>query len=182
VLLPFHETWPFGQALDEHVRRFGEMLPILADHGLSLGLEYVSPLSRRAPYAHHFVHDLKGTLQLMEAVDANNLGLLLDSLHWHCAGETKYQLMQLQPEQVVLVHINDALDRPLEEQVVGERTLPATTGVIHITAFMDALRHIGYDGPVTCEPMSNAIEALKSNNEDENTSAVTRAMDKVMPQ
>ena len=42
--------------------------------------------------------------------------------------------------------------RPIDEQTVSERLLPGESGVIDLAGFFGALRAIGYDGPVTCEP------------------------------
>ena len=40
-----------------------------------------------------------------------------------------------------------------------ERLLPGE-GVIDLTAFLGALRHIGYDGPVAVETFSKSLAAL----------------------
>jgi len=181
VILPFHETLPFNDAFAEHVRRLNGMTAILDDHDIGLGLEYVSPLSRRSPYPHAFVHDLSGMLRLCDGLDSPNVGLLLDSFHWHCAGETVADIERLTNKQVVAVHVNDAPPVPREAQVVGERALPGATGVIDITGFMGTLRTIGYDGPVTCEPMAGAIAALSAQSEDSVLTRVAMSLDAILP-
>lgn len=181
VMLPFHETLAFDAAFAEHVRRLNQMTAILDTHGIALGLEYVSPLTRRAPYPHAFVHTLAEMLELCAALASPHAGLLLDSFHWHCAGETVADLERLTPAQVVAVHVNDAPPVSAEEQTVGARALPGATDVIDIQGFLGALQTIGYDGPVTCEPMASAVAALPAQGDDAILSQVSQAMDNTMP-
>lgn len=182
VVLPFHETLPFDDAFAEHVARLNEVMPILDDYGIALALEYVSPVSRRAAYPNAFVHDLAGMLALCDAVDSPNVGVLLDSFHWHCAGESVADLENVPAKNIVVVHVNDAPDIPTAEQTVLNRALPGATGVINIHGFMGALKTIGYDGPITCEPMAGAISALSpTKDEDTILSQVSLSLDAILP-
>ncbi len=105
---------------------------------------------------------------------------MLDSFHWHCAGETAADLERLTAKQVVAVHVNDAPPVPRELQNVSARFLPGATGVIDIHAFMGALKTIGYDGPVTCEPMAGAIQALAERSENAVLEQVSAALDSIL--
>ncbi len=180
VVLPFHESLPFDAAFEEHVRRIDFLTHILDDFGIALALEYVSPLSRRAAYTHHFVYDMRGMLNLCDALASPLAGLLLDSFHWHCEVESVSDIERLPAERVVVVHINDAPNLPHEEQTVGDRTLPGATGVIDLLGFVGALQSIGYDGPVTCEPMAKAIAALPRASEDGIVELVSAALRKFL--
>ncbi len=176
VVLPFSETLDFEANFDFHLGRLREILPILASNSIALGLEYVAPLTRRAPYEHHFIHDLSGALELIAAAKAPNLGLLLDSFHWFCAGETPAQIAALSASQIVAVHLNDAIkNRPRDEQVAFERELPGESGEIDLAAFVEALKSAGYDGPLTCEPMNQALNDLDDEEAAAQTSAALRA-------
>ncbi|MEM8782129.1 MAG: sugar phosphate isomerase/epimerase family protein [Planctomycetota bacterium] len=154
VVLPFHPTLAFDDAMDLHRTRLDDVLPVLAQHGIALGLEYVSPITRRADQPNEFIHDLAGMLDLIErAGRPEHLGLLLDTFHWHCAGESEHDLAALPASRVVGVHLNDAIaDRPTERQRVDERELPGATGVIDLAGFMRGLRRAGYAGPISSEP------------------------------
>lgn len=180
VLLPFHETLDREAALDEHIRRLRQVTPILADNGIRLGLEYVAAPSRRAPYEVHTIFNLAGTLELIGRVNAPNLGLMLDTFHWHGAAETGEDLRQLTNDLVVVVHANDAPDLPLTEHTVMNRALPGATGVIDSTTFFSVLKEIGYNGPVTCEPMAPAIEALGTKDPDEILTKVKASLEGVL--
>ncbi len=182
VVLPFSETLSFEPNFAFHLARLAEILPILGREGISLGLEYVAPLTRRAPYEHHFIHDLRGALELIAVAkadaDASNLGLLLDSFHWFCAGETAAQLVALSASQIVAVHLNDAIkSRPRGEQLAMERELPGDSGEIDLKAFLSALKTTGYDGPLTCEPMNKKLNDL---NDDEATARTFAALQRTV--
>lgn len=160
VVLPFHPALGFEDCFALHVARLKEAMPVLRDHGLALGLEYVSPITRRRGQGPAFIHDLAGMLNLCDA-GGRGVGLLLDSFHWHCAGESTEAIGGLSSEQVVVVHVNDVVaGRARDEQVVTERELPGMgggeggdgDGGIDLDGFLRALGSIGYAGPVTCEP------------------------------
>jgi sugar phosphate isomerase/epimerase len=177
VVLPFHEKLNFDKNFALHIDRLRQVAPVLADYGIRLGLEYVSPETRRAPFPHAFVHDLKGMLQLIDEAGQNNIGLLLDSFHWYCAGENRQDIAALRNRPVVVVHINDApAGRSLRQQSAFERELPGSTGVIDLDGFLGVLNDIDYEGPVTCEPMNNALNGEPP---EKAIAAVKHSMDRV---
>ena len=96
-------------------------------------------------------------LELCRALGTGNAGLLLDSWHWYTSGGTVDDLRKLKNQDVVYVHINDAPDKPVGEQIDNQRRLPGETGVIDLVSFLGALKNIGYDGPVTPEPFSDKV-------------------------
>lgn len=153
VVVPFHETLGFDANLELHVNRAREAADLLADHGISFGLEYVSPRTRWHGQGYEFVRDLDGMLGLLDAIDRPNIGVMLDSFHWCCAAETADDLRRLRPEQVVAVHVCDLLAGvPVDEQDVRFRASPGETGLVDIAVFLRTLREIGYDGPISAEP------------------------------
>ena len=145
----FDENWDF------HVTRFTPAAKILGDHGISLGLEFIGPKTLRDTQQFPFIHTMGEMLALGRQIGPN-VGLLLDSYHWYTSHGTLDELAALSPEQVVVVHVNDApAGVPVDEQQDGVRDLPGATGVIDIAGFLRSLLAIGYDGPVTPEPFVN---------------------------
>lgn len=156
VVLPFDDELPFDDFFKLHIDRINQAAPVLADHGLKLALEYVAPITRRAGHKHPFIYDMKGMRELCHASGQPNVGLLIDSFHWHCADETAADIKALNANEVIVVHVNDLVaDRPVDQQVVNERALPCETGVIDMAGFIGALKQIGYDGPITAEPTNS---------------------------
>ncbi len=174
VMLPFHDT-PKAACFALHVQRLKQAAPILHEFGFRLAIEYVSQKTRRAGAPHEFLYDLAGTTELLDAVGEPNLGVLLDSFHWHCAGESLADIQQLGVDRIAVVHLADAPDRPLAEQVAFERELPGE-GVADLRGFCRTLAEMGYAGPVTCEP----FKAFTGMTCDEALACVSQAMDSVM--
>jgi sugar phosphate isomerase/epimerase len=145
--------------------RFRQIASVLGDHGIRFGLEWVGPYTlRHGPGAmgpNEFIWNIPATLELIADIDSphDNVGLLADSFHWHTTGATVADLEALRPAQIVHVHINDAPDRPRDEQRDSERLLPGD-GVIDLRGFLRALKTIGYDGPVAVETFNKEIAGL----------------------
>ena len=158
---PTSEKLPFRAAYERFLARLKPAAQILAAHGISLGLEFIGPRTLRAGKPHGFLYTMDG----MRAASASlgpNVGLLLDCWHWHTCQATVTDLEQLEPGDVVYVHLNDAPKGvPVTEQIDNRRELPAATGVIDGAGFLGALKKIGYDGPLTVEPFNQAVREMK---------------------
>jgi sugar phosphate isomerase/epimerase len=162
-ILPFSDELPFAENFRWHIERLRPVAQILADYNIRLGLEFVGPVTARMGHRYGFLHSLDGMLALCAAIGTNNLGLLLDSYHWHTSHGNLDDLMKLSNADVVVVHVNDALpDIPVDELQDLTRALPCETGVINLTGFMQALARIGYDGPVIVEPFSQRVREMPS--------------------
>ena len=83
-------------------------------------------------------------------------------------------------DDIVVVHINDAIaGRAPDEQIDNERALPGETGVMDITGFLQALRDIYYEGPITTEPFSQRVRDME---DEAAVRATSAAMDTVWQQ
>lgn len=147
------------------VRRFREIAVILGDYDIRFGLEFVGPKTARvgakAMGPNEFIYTIAQTLDLIADINApeDNVGLLVDSFHWFCTGSDMNALGGLTARQVVHVHINDAPDRPLDEQLDFERLLPGE-GVIDLAGFFGTLKKIGYTGFAAVETFSADLKAM----------------------
>jgi sugar phosphate isomerase/epimerase len=100
---------------------------------------------------------------LIAEIGTGNVGIVLDSWHWWQAGDTVEDILALQGDQIIQVHLNDAPTGVAKDaQLDNRRELPMATGVIDAGAFLSALNQIGYDGPVCAEPFSRSLNALGS--------------------
>jgi len=160
-LLPFSDELDAAANMERHVARLRPIAQILAEQGCSLGLEFVGPKTMRAGHAHEFIHTMDGALELAARIGTGNVGLLLDCFHWYTAHGTVEDLARLRADQVVYVHLNDArAGRTADAQIDAERLLPGASGVIDVVAFLQALRRMGYEGPVAVEPFDDTLKAL----------------------
>lgn len=155
------ETMKFGENFDWHIARLRPIAAALKDHGCRLGLEFLGPRHFRADGKFGFICTAAGMLALCKALDTDNAGLLLDAFHWYTSGGTVADLMMLRNEDIVNVHINDAIAGVApQEQIDNERALPGETNVIDLAGFLTALSETGYDGPVAAEPFSRRVREL----------------------
>jgi sugar phosphate isomerase/epimerase len=138
-------------------RRLGECAAVLADHGLQLGLEFLGPLHMRTWGAHEFLWRLPDTVQFASSCGPN-VGILLDSWHWHLSGGTVADVLDAAP-LVVHVQLADAPDLPPEEVWDGERLLPGE-GVADLVGFLGTLLRAGYAGSVSPEIFGRGLDDL----------------------
>ncbi|HEX5324852.1 MAG TPA: sugar phosphate isomerase/epimerase family protein [Capsulimonadaceae bacterium] len=156
--------------------RFGEIARILGDQGIRFGVEFVGPYTLRhgptARGAHPFIWTMAQVLDLIEEIDPphDNMGLLLDSFHWYTNEGSVDNILSLAPAQVVHVHINDAPNKPVKEQIDSERLLPGE-GVIDLAGFLSALMNIGYEGFAAVEVFNKELWALGPEAAAERTAA-----------
>ena len=179
-VMPRSSALSYRQHFARIAPRIARAAAILARHSIRLGLEFIGPATLRAGQAHDFVHTLDGMRAFNCAVGgaAGNVGLLLDAFHWWTSHGTPLELRHLVNDEIVYVHLNDAqagLDR--DAQIDQAREQVGATGVIPIKAFLDALRSVGYDGPIAVEPFNAALKALSP---DEAVRATSVALDRVL--
>jgi len=121
----------------------------------------VGPKTSWASQRYPFVHSMAEMKDLISEIGADNVGFLLDSWHWWHAGDTAADITSLRARDVVAVDLNDApAGIPKDKQVDNRRELPCATGVIDVSAFLNALNQIGYDGPVRAEPFNQAVSRM----------------------
>ena len=151
-ILSFSDTLSYRENMKFHAARLGPAARVLAAHGCTLGVEFLGPKTIRDGHKYSFIQNVQQGLDLAAAIGLN-AGLLLDAWHWFTAQATVEDILALEPEQVVYVHINDAPPGiPLSDRLDNHRAVPGETGVIDLGAFLGALRRIGYEGPVVPEP------------------------------
>jgi sugar phosphate isomerase/epimerase len=151
---------PFRQNFDRHITLLRPIAAALDEHGCRLGLEFIGPRTMRDGRRYGFIYSLEGMLCLAQAL-GSSAGVLLDSYHWYTSLGTLADIRGLRAEDVVYVHVNDApAGIAVDAQLDQVRRLPGATGVVDIVGFLETLKEIGYDGPVTPEPFEKRLESL----------------------
>src|SRR5215204_6288805 len=169
---------PFAENFDWHVARLRPIAEVLRDEGCRFGIEFIGPKTFRAAFRHEFIHTLDGVMELIAAIGTGNVGVMLDSWHLYASGGSLADLQRLSNGDVVIVHVNDAPEGiARDEQIDTVRTLPMETGVIDLVGFMQALREMGYDGPVMPEPFSQRINDLAATDPEAAAREAARSMD-----
>jgi len=159
-VMPCSDKLTYRQHYELMVSRMRPAAQILKGFGQSLGLEFIGPRTLRASKKQGFVYTMDGMRAVNAAIGTGNVGFLLDCWHWYTAQATVTDIEQLDPAEVVYVHLNDAPKGVhVNDQVDNKRELPGT-GVIDLKGFLGALRKIGYDGPITVEPFNEPLKKM----------------------
>jgi sugar phosphate isomerase/epimerase len=161
-IMPGHNELTYLKNFEQHRKRLREAAKVLRDNNIRFGLEFVGPKTSRVRYRFPFICTQLDMMELVEAIDTGNVGLLLDSWHWYTSHGTVRELLELSNKDVIHVHVNDApAGIPTDQQVDMRRKLPVTTSVIDLKGFINALVKIGYDGPVECEPFDQELRRME---------------------
>jgi sugar phosphate isomerase/epimerase len=141
---PYHENYEF------HRRRLNELGEALAKHSMQLAVGFLAPLVCRKDCAFQFMQKTDEMLMLLGNVAAPNVGLALDTWHWHLGGGSLEQLQSLDKNKIVTVALSDV--RPelsAADAKLADRLLPGEGGAIDTVAILRWLAETRYDGPVT---------------------------------
>jgi sugar phosphate isomerase/epimerase len=160
-LPPGSNAHPYQENFAWAVERLRPFAAALAEGGCWLGLEFCGPKTYRREFRYEFIYTIAGVLELGAAIGTGNIGVLLDAFHLYTGGGTNDDIDLLSVDQIVMVHVNDAVagvDRDEQQDLV--RMPPVTTGVIDIAGFMAKLSRAGYTGPVMSEPFHKPLSDL----------------------
>lgn len=160
-ILPMHETLTYNKNMEQHARRLRDAARILGAEGIKLGMEYLGTTKLRHSQRFAFISSGQETKELITAIGEPNVGVVLDSYHWHTGQESAEDLMLWSNADIIAVDLNDCnAQLSLEEQTDVARELPGATGVIDLNTFLQTLAKIGYDGPLRAEPFSSTLNQM----------------------
>ena len=161
-IMPTHHERTYRENFHLHAKRLKTVCNLLGHYGVRLGLEYVGPKTLMTRDKYSFIRTMAEGKDLIDYIDEPNVGFVLDSFHWYCAGEDASDILSLDKEQVITVDLNDAKPgRGRDGQIDNQRELPMATGVIPLKEFMTALVDIGYDGPMRAEPFNQPLRDME---------------------
>jgi sugar phosphate isomerase/epimerase len=150
---------PTAEWTDRTVSRFQKIMDVLNANGVRLGLEFVGPHHLRAGGANAMgafptIWTLEQTLELINAIATDGLGLLVDSYHLDTTTTDADVLLPLGDALIVHAHINDAGSETTAETALdGNRVLPGA-GRLPLQHYVDVLKAIGYNGFLCCEVLT----------------------------
>jgi sugar phosphate isomerase/epimerase len=129
-----------------------DIAAVAEDFGVRLSLEPIHP---GCGDEWSFVNDLRSTLDIIEAVDSPQLGIVLDTYHVGMDGEVVRWLPDVIPH-LHLVQLGDAKHSPLGEMnrcLLGDGCVPLHT-------ILATLAEHRYEGPMEVELIGEDVEPL----------------------
>ena len=132
--------------LKERLKAVGE---VLGRQSCRLGLEYLGPLMFRTRAPNVFIYKMSDAVDFAKEI-APNVGVVLDSWHWHHSGSTVEDIIRAGKSRIVTIHLSDAAKMAPEDVKDNQRLLPGE-GVINLVGFFQALKQIGYEDGVSPE-------------------------------
>ena len=154
-LTPYCEGRAYHENFELHRERISQVARPLATHDIHLGLGFLAPKHLRELGDSQFIAAPDALLTLIQTVADDNLGLCLDSWHWHVAGGNLEQLKGFPVQKIVMVRVADLpVDANLDEVTEEQRMLPGATGVVPNREWLTWLSEQEYAGPITpfCHP------------------------------
>jgi 2-keto-myo-inositol isomerase len=127
----------------ESVRVLHDLADIAAPYGVKLAFEFLG-------FSWCSVRTLAQCWEIVQAVNRPNVGLVIDTCHFYAGGSELSSLEAVDPEKLLIFHINDVEDRPRETIEDAHRLLPGE-GAIPLDDILSRLKKIGFDGLCSIE-------------------------------
>jgi 2-keto-myo-inositol isomerase len=96
------------------------------------------------------VPTLDMAIEIVAEADRPNVGMVIDTFHFHAGGSQMADLARVHIEKLFVVHLNGCEDRPKSELTDAHRLFPGE-GIIPIVEILSALRTRGFDGTMSIE-------------------------------
>jgi 2-keto-myo-inositol isomerase len=116
---------------------------ICGEHGIRLGLEFNS--------RHPVIRTLENGMELVDAVNMPNCGLLLDTYHLHCGGGNADTFRHVPVDKIITFQFSDAPPGPPSDVRTPVDRLPPGKGVAPFVDIFRNLMAMGYQGYMSYE-------------------------------
>jgi len=132
-----------GEIKTESIRVLNELADIAATYNVSLAFEFLGQ-------ADCSVQTLAQANEIVEAVDRENVGLIIDSFHFYAGGSSIEMIQSVAPDSIYVFHLNDAEDLPRAQLEDRHRLYPGS-GILPLSEMFRAFNRIGYDRVASIE-------------------------------
>jgi len=149
MVLPTSSETPADELHKMLKARLTAVAEVLAKNNVRLGLEFLGPLMFRTRAPHEFIWRMNDAVAFAKEIGPN-IGVVLDSWHWHHSGATVEDIIAAGKSRIVTIHLSDAAKMVPEDVKDNQRLLPGE-GVINLVGFFQALKRIGYEDGVSPE-------------------------------
>lgn len=128
---------------DEAVQRLRYLADKIAPHGMRISLEFCG-----CPNCS--INQFGTAYGVVETVDRDNVGITLDTFHFHAMGSKWEDLERADGKKIFAYHLNDAENLPIGSMLDDKRLWPGD-GCLDHDRTCRTLKKIGFDGVCTVE-------------------------------
>lgn len=145
ITVPSFDVGPLSieEIHDEAVRRLRYLADKIAPHGMRISLEFCG-----CPNCS--INQFGTAYDVVEAVDRDNVGITLDTFHFHAMGSRWEDLERADGKKIFAYHLNDAENLPIGSMLDDKRLWPGE-GCLDHERTCRTLQKIGFDGVCTVE-------------------------------
>lgn len=97
------------------------------------------------------IRSIASTMELLDHINRDNVGWLLDFYHFHVSDQTLDSLAKAYTGRLQLVHINDVKNLPFEQLISLDQRLFPGDGLSDTAGILRTLYQTGYRGPFSVE-------------------------------
>ncbi|MGM0877307.1 MAG: 2-keto-myo-inositol isomerase [Bacillota bacterium] len=120
-----------------------ELSDIAEPYGVKIAVEFVG-------HPQCTVNTFGQAYDIVETVNRENVGLVLDCFHFHAMGSDLADLKKADISKIFILHIDDTEDFPIGFLTDEDRVWPGL-GVIDLDSILSTLKEKGYSGAVSVE-------------------------------
>ncbi|MCM3413184.1 2-keto-myo-inositol isomerase [Metabacillus litoralis] len=120
-----------------------ELSDLAEPYGVKIALEFVG-------HPQCTVNTFGQAYDIVQAVDRENVGLVLDAFHFHAMGSNLDDLKNADGSKIFIFHIDDTEDFPIGFLTDEDRVWPGL-GAIDLDSIITVLKEKGYNGPASVE-------------------------------
>ena len=131
------------EVIEDSVQVLRELASISERHGVALAFEFLGQKDCS-------VQTLELADEIVSKVNRRNIGLVIDSFHFHAGGSTTKMIEALDPKRLFIFHINDAEALPQERLTDAHRLLPGL-GILPLKEILASFKKIGFDANASVE-------------------------------
>lgn len=116
---------------------------VTAEYGLNIAVEFNS--------RHPLLRTLEDGMELVEAVNLKNCGILLDTYHLHCSGGNGASFRNVPVDRIITFQFSDAPPGPPSDSKQPVDRLPPGKGAAPFVEIFKTLMGLGYQGYMSYE-------------------------------
>ncbi len=120
-----------------------ELSSLAEPYGIKIALEFVG-------HPKCTVNTFAQAYEIVEAVNRDNVGLVLDCFHFHAMGSNIEDLKKADSSKIFILHIDDTEDFPIGFLTDEDRLWPGQ-GAIDLDGILSTLKEIGFSDVVSIE-------------------------------